>query len=207
MSGPTRDFWEERFVAGRTPWDRGARNPQLERWIASGELEPCRILVPGCGSGHEVAVLAQKGFEVTALDYAPAALALTRERLAGAKARATLIQADALEWRAPALFDAIYEQTCLCAIHPDYWLRYAEQLAGWLSPAGQLFALFMQVLRPGSTEGRIEGPPYHCDINAMRALFPEARWSWPPPPYARVPHSGSWWELAVVLAQGKERGA
>lgn len=201
MAGPTRAFWQERFVEGRTPWERGAPNPQLARWIDSGELAPCRILVPGCGSGHEVAVLARRGFEVTALDYAPAALALTRQRLAECNAEATLVEADALEWRSPARFDAIYEQTCLCAIHPDQWLRYAGQLDAWLAPDGRLFALFMQVPRPGAAEGRIEGPPYHCDINAMRALLPEARWSWPPPPYVRVPHSGNWSELAVVLAR------
>ena len=200
MKGPTRAFWQERFVEARTPWDRGAANPQLARWIDSGVLAPCRILVPGCGSGHEVAALARQGFEVTGLDYAPAALTHTRRRLDEHRAEATLVEADALEWRAPAHFDAIYEQTCLCAIHPDHWLRYAEQLAGWLRPDGRLFALFMQVPRPGAAEGRIEGPPYHCDINAMRALFPEPRWSWPPPPYERVPHPENWFELAVVLA-------
>ncbi len=201
MAGPTRAFWQERFVDGRTPWDRGEPNPHLAHWIDSGELSACRILIPGCGGGHEVAVLARRGFEVTALDYAPAAVALTRRRLAECNAEATLVEADALEWRSPAPFDAIYEQTCLCALHPDQWLRYAEQLAAWLVPGGRLFALFMQVDRPGAVEGRIEGPPYHCDINAMRALLPEARWSWPAPPYDRVPHPGNWFELAVVLAR------
>jgi len=200
MTGPDREFWQERFLASNTPWDRGAPNPQLVRWLESGSLAPCRILVPGCGSGHEVAMLAQKGFEVTALDYAPAALALTRERLDRAKAQARLVEADALAWETPARFDAIYEQTCLCALHPDHWLRYAAQLEAWLAPGGRLYALYMQVLRPASAEGFIEGPPYHCDMNAMRALFPEAKWIWPAPPYPRVPHSSSWAELGVVLA-------
>jgi SAM-dependent methyltransferase len=199
MTGPVREFWQERFLSQRTPWDRGAPNPQLRVWLDSKELTPCRIVVPGCGSGHEVAVLAQRGFDVTALDYAPAAIALTRERLDRANARATLVEADALVWKAPAPFDAIYEQTCLCAVHPDRWRRYAERLETWLAPGGRMFALLMQVLRPGAADGRIEGPPYHCDINAMRALFTEAKWDWPAPPYPRVPHSGTWAELAVVL--------
>jgi SAM-dependent methyltransferase len=202
MTGPTSEFWQDRFVAHNTPWDRGAPNPQLAAWLDSKALEPCRILVPGCGSGHEVAVLAQRGFDVTALDYAPAAIALTKERIERDGARATLVEADALTWQAPARFDAIYEQTCLCALHPDRWRRYADRLAEWLAPRGSLFALFMQVSRPGATEGLIEGPPYHCDINAMRALFPEAQWGWPAPPYARVPHPrNKWTELAVVLAR------
>jgi len=204
MAGPTRDFWQERFAANDTPWDRGDASPQLAAWLASGELTPCRILVPGCGGGHEVAVLARAGFDVTALDYAPAAIALTRGRLASANLRATLVQADALEWLPATFFDAIYEQTCLCALHPDQWRIYADRVDAWLAPQGRLYALFMQVMRPGAAEGRVEGPPYHCDVNAMRALFPASRWEWPPPPYARVPHPRGWAELAVVLAHRGE---
>ena len=199
MSGPTREFWQQRFLAENMPWDRGAPNPQLGAWLDSGALAPCRVLVPGCGSGHEVAALARNGFEVTALDYAPAAIALTRDRLERAGVSATLIEADALAWQAPTPFDAIYEQTCLCALHPDHWRRSAAQLDAWLAPGARLFALLMQVSRPGAAEGRIEGPPYHCDINAVRALFPETQWEWPAPPYPRVPHAGTWAELAVVL--------
>jgi methyl halide transferase len=205
MTGPTREFWQERFVSQKMPWDRGGPNPQLDRWLESKALTPCRILVPGCGTGHEVAGLAQRGFDVTALDYAPAAIALTRERLESVGARATLVEADALDWQAPVPFDAVYEQTCLCALHPEYWRRYAGSLARWLAPGGRLYALFMQVVRPGAAEGRVEGPPYHCDINAMRALFSEDDWEWPAPPYVRVPHSPAWQELALVLGRRAAR--
>lgn len=199
MAGPTKEFWNERFAASQTPWDRGAPNPQLGAWLASGELRACRILVPGCGAGHEVAALAAAGFDVTALDYAKEAVDRTRARLASGNLAATVVQADALEWQPPAPFEAIYEQTCLCALYPDDWRRYADQLHGWLAPAGRLFALFVQYARPGAAEGRIEGPPYHCDINAMRALFPEGRWAWPKPPYPRTTHPRGLAELAAVL--------
>lgn len=199
MTGPTREFWEQRFAAGDTPWDRGASSPQLAAWIASGALKPCRILVPGCGSGYEVADLALAGFEVTGLDYADAAIARTHSRLKDKEVDATLVQADALKWRPGRPFDAVYEQTCLCALYPDQWLAYAEQLHRWIEPGGTLFALFVQWLRPGAAEGSIQGPPYHCDINAMRALFPEPRWGWPKPPYPRTTHPKGLAELAVVL--------
>ena len=96
MAGPTREFWEQRFATGETPWDRGEANPQLGAWIAAGALKPCRILVPGCGSGYEVAEFAMAGFEVTALDYASEAIGRTRQRRKAAGARATLVEADAL---------------------------------------------------------------------------------------------------------------
>jgi SAM-dependent methyltransferase len=199
MPGPTREFWEQRFAAGNTPWDRGEANPQLGAWLAQGALKPCRILIPGCGSGYEAAALAKAGFEVTALDYAPVAIERTRKLLDAARLRATLVEADALAWRPPRTFDAIYEQTCLCALYPDQWRAYADQLHRWLAPGGRLFALFVQFARPGSADGAVEGPPYHCDINAMRALFPEPLWAWPKPPYPRTTHPAKLAELAVIL--------
>jgi SAM-dependent methyltransferase len=199
VAGPTRNFWDQRFAEGDTPWDRGAANPQLGIWLLVGALKPCRILVPGCGSGYEVAVLAQEGFDVTALDYSPEAIARTRKRLGDESLKATLVEADALAWQPDKPFDAIYEQTCLCALYPDQWRDYADQLHRWLTPGGKLFALFVQLLRPGAADGAIEGPPYHCDINAMRALFPDPLWSWPKPPYPRTNHPRGLAELAAIL--------
>lgn len=199
MAGPTKEFWEQRFAAGETPWDRGDANPQLGTWLAAGALKPCRILVPGCGAGYEVAVLAQAGFDVTALDYSTEAIVRTRKNLEKAGLKATVVEADALAWQPGKPFDAIYEQTCLCALYPDQWRDYADQLHRWLVPSGNLFALFVQFLRPGAADGKIEGPPYHCDINAMRALFPQPRWAWPKPPYPRTTHPRGLAELAAIL--------
>ena len=199
MAGPTREFWEKRFTEGNMPWDRGEASPQLGAWLAAGALKPCRILVPGCGSGYEVAALAAAGFEVTALDYAPVAIERTRKLLEAGKLKAELFEADALAWQPARAFDAIYEQTCLCALYPDQWRAYADQVHRWLVPSGRLYALFVQMLRPGAAEGAIQGPPYHCDINGMRALFPEPLWSWPKPPYPRTTHPRGLDELAVIL--------
>lgn len=202
MAGPDLAFWQQRFEAGQTPWDRGVVNPQLLAWLDAGALEPCRILVPGCGSGHEVLELARRGFDVVALDFAPAAVQRVHEGLAGlgeAGARASAVCADALQWQPDAPFDAVYEQTCLCSIYPDHWVRYAQQLHDWLKPGGRLFALFVQVLRPGAAEGFIQGPPYHCDIHGMRALLDADRWQWPKPRYPRVEQPSGAAELAVVL--------
>jgi hypothetical protein len=68
------------------------------------------------------------------------------------------------------LFDAVYDQTCLCALPPPLWPAYEAQLRRWLRPGGALFMLFMQTGRDG-------GPPFDCPIPAMRTLF--GRWDWP----------------------------
>lgn len=201
MAGPTREFWQTRFESRHTPWDRASASPQLRVWLSAELTAPTRIAVPGCGSGWEVAELAAAGHEVTALDYADAAVQRTRSLLAERAQTARVEQADVLQWQPVEPFDAIYEQTCLCALHPDQWTGYAAQLHRWLRPGGRLLALFMQTLRTGAADGLIEGPPYHCDIHAMRALFHEPQWQWARPPYPRVPHPMGVAELAVVLVR------
>ena len=183
---------------GQTPWDRGGAHPQLLAWLEQGLITVGQtITIPGCGRGHELLALGQAGIAAIGLDYAPAAVALARERLGALPG--TVEQADVLSWQPAAPLDIVYEQTCLCALHPDHWRRYADQLQGWIKPGGLLLALFMQARRDNASVGIVEGPPYHGDINAMRTLFPADRWDWPAPPYAAVPHDQGWAELAVVL--------
>lgn len=202
MSGPDLDFWQQRFERGETPWDRGAPGPQIARWLGDGVIAAGqRVLVPGCGSGHDVLALARAGCDVTALDLAPAALALTRRRLEEAGHAAALVQGDALQWQPAQPFDAVYEQTCWCALHPDHWSAYAAQLQRWVRPGGRVLLLAMQCRRDGAAQGRVEGPPYHMDVNAVRALAPASAWQWPAPPYAPVPHPRGWVELAIVLTR------
>jgi 2-polyprenyl-3-methyl-5-hydroxy-6-metoxy-1,4-benzoquinol methylase len=70
MDADTASFWEEKYRADLTAWDRGGVSPALEHWLAEGALKPGRILIPGCGYGHEVLALARRGFEVWGLDIA-----------------------------------------------------------------------------------------------------------------------------------------
>lgn len=201
-AGPTTEFWQQRFESGQTPWDRGGPHPQLMHWLSEGRWPAGQqVLVPGCGRGHELLALAAAGVHATGLDYAPAAVASAREALAAAGLQAAVEQADVLQWRPLTPVPAVYEQTCLCALHPDHWQAYAAQVRRWLRPGGQLFALFMQARRDSASQGVVEGPPYHCDINAMRALFPLSAWDWPTPPYRAVAHGQGWVELAVVLTR------
>ena len=105
-----------------------------------------------------------------------------------------VVQADLLWWTPAEPFDAIYEQTCLCALDPADWREYARRLAGWLSPGGRLFALFMQTGKEG-------GPPYHCAMPAMRELFADDDWQWPASHPFEIPHPTGLTELACVLTR------
>lgn len=198
--GPTREFWEERYLTRQTGWDRGQAGPQLATWLAAGEFKAgSRVAVPGCGRGWEVVALARHGVETIGIDYSPQAVAQVRDLLGQEALQAQIIEADVTHWRPTHAVDAIYEQTCLCALHPDLWVAYASNLATWLSPGGRLYALFLQRPTAEAAQGFVVGPPYHCDIHALRALFPARDWNWPKPPYLQVPHPAGFSELGLIL--------
>lgn len=188
----TAVFWDEKYQSGATAWDRGRASPALEHWLDEGRLKPCRILIPGCGYGHELLELARRGFEVWGLDIAPTPLQQVRERLAQAGLTAHLVEGDVRDWQPERPFDAVYEQTCLCALVPADWPRYEAQLYRWLRPGGRLFALLMQTDRPG-------GPPYHCGLEGMRELFSSERWRWQSLNPHPVPHPTGFFEYAAIL--------
>ncbi|MBV9736027.1 MAG: methyltransferase domain-containing protein [Acidisphaera sp.] len=192
MSDPSSSAldWESRYQEGRTGWERPAANPAFLAWRTSGALSPCRILVPGAGRSAEPEALAEAGFSVVVVDAAESAVAAQRTRLAAHAAE--IVRADLLAWEPERPFDAIYDQTCLCALPPAVLPAYAERLHRWLRPGGTLFVLFMQT-------GRDDGPPFHCDLDAMRRLFPAPLWQWPDALPETVPHPFGFAEQPAAL--------
>jgi hypothetical protein len=189
-------YWENRYANGQTGWDRGDVHPALHDWLASGELQPCDIVVPGCGHGHEVVELVRSGFEVTAIDFADSPVNSLRTRLASLKFSAKVYRDDVFQFKPRKHFDAVYEQTCLCAIEPSTRFEYEKQMFDWLEPGGRFFALFMQNAN-STTE-----PPFHCDTDDMKRVFAVDRWDWPTPPLQRYEHpSGKVHEFAAVLTR------
>lgn len=184
--------WEQRYSQGRTAWDRGQVSPALDHWLGTGQVPHGRVLVPGCGHGHEVAALVRAGCQVTAVDIASQPVLRLMGELSELGLHAHILQADLLQWQPAEPFDAVYEQTCLCAIDPAHWRDYEQHLAGWLVPGGTLLALFMQT-------GRAGGPPFDCPLPDMRTLFDEARWVWPDTPPLEVPHPNGFVEKGYVL--------
>jgi cyclopropane fatty-acyl-phospholipid synthase-like methyltransferase len=139
--------------------------------------------------------LAAAGYQVTALDYAAAAVAHLQTELAKAHLSAEVVAQDVLSFCTDEPFAAIYEQTCLCAIQPTLWSRYAERLYQLLTDQGRLCILFMQ-------SHTAHGPPFHCELAQMQTLFPASRWDWRGEP-TRVEHPLGLYELACVLEKRK----
>lgn len=74
-----KTFYEVVYRYFRAPWDIGAR-AELVSLVEGGRIEPCKAIDLGCGAGANAIYLAQKGFEVTGVDYANAAIETARRR-------------------------------------------------------------------------------------------------------------------------------
>lgn len=174
--------WEARFRAGDAPWERVGVHPALADWADAGAFKQVsRMLVPGCGRGAEPEAFAWLGVAVTGVDIAPSAIDWQRTRFAQENLAGDFVTADALAFRPDMPFEAVWEQTFLCAIHPRLRADWEAMAHASLKPGGLLFALFMQKDEPG-------GPPYGCALDVMRALLPDTRWIWPETPLTAYPH-------------------
>jgi len=96
MPGPDIPFWQDRYLSHQTPWDDGADDPELVARLSNGTLgaQDALVLVPGCGTGRDLMLLASRGTAVTGIGGGPA-LPLRHQRDARA------LQLGPLVWPKP----------------------------------------------------------------------------------------------------------
>lgn len=151
MNEPDARFWDERYAAGRIPWDQ-PKPPRVFMNFLTRHRHAGRALVPGCGSGYEVCALHKSGWKTVGIDYSPAAIARAQTILGPLS---ELVQHGDFFAQAPRLgiFDLVYERTFLCALSPDWRQAYGQRMAELIAPGGVLCGFFFF----GPEE---EPPPY-----------------------------------------------
>lgn len=112
MANVDRD-WNARYETGDLPWDSGLASRELQRVLEEQGMAPCRALELGCGTGTNAIELARRGFDVTAVDCAPRALEIAREKAAAAGVRVNWILADVQNFGAGLPpFDFVFDRGC-----------------------------------------------------------------------------------------------
>lgn len=137
--------WEAIYQADDAGWDLGEASPALVHLLSRAELHKpgARILVPGCGTGHDVVALAAAGYEAIGMDFAPSAVVAAQQR----GDHFNIIQADALaedNGIADHDLDLIFEHTFFCALQPPQRTAYAQSFARMLKTNGEVWALSMR---------------------------------------------------------------
>lgn len=161
--------WEQRYKGGETHWDKGEATPCLLQWLesetASG-LTRGRVLVPGCGFGHDVRAWARAGFRAVGLDIAPSAVTGAREQTPAELSNASIfMEGDFLNDDPDEPYDFLFEHTCFCAIDPAQRDAYAAAVARWLRSGGQFLAVHY-MLPPDE-----DGPPFGTNREEILERF------------------------------------
>ena len=158
--------WQRRYEQNDTPWDKGSPAPALATFLRERQLSG-RVLVPGCGRGHEVRLLgSQPGVSAVGLDLSPTAVEQARELSAG-MAGVEFVLGDFfnLPPEMENAFDWIVEHTCFCAIEPHQRPGYVDAAVSALRSNGKIFAIFY--IDPSSEEP----PPFRISKEELSALF------------------------------------
>ena len=162
------EFWESRYSNDTTPWDLSGPTPTLVNLVEEGVLAPpARVILLGCGRGHDAVFLADRGFDVTAVDFAPSAAAEVRNLAAQEGVPLTVLETDFFELpdTCDEAFDYVYEYTSYCAIRPERREEYVDLLYRILKPGGLLVGLFFPA------DGRSGGPPFAVSIDEIHQRF------------------------------------
>ncbi|MCL4790845.1 MAG: methyltransferase domain-containing protein [Gammaproteobacteria bacterium] len=119
--------------------------------------KPGRALDIGCGAGTDSVYLAQRGWEVTALDFIPKALEFTQARAREAGVDVQPVEADITAWRAEQPFDLVLDHGLLHNLDPLRHAAYRETVLHALADDGDFILLHWHPLFPGQGNGKM-GP-------------------------------------------------
>ena len=144
-----RRFLFQYLYFGKPPWDTGISPPELLDFIKN-HGPGCAIDI-GCGTGTNVISLANAGWKVTGVDFAPRAIKLARQKAGRAGVEAKFFVRDATNLRGiSGPFDLSFDLGCFHGIPQEGKKKYLEQLDNLLVPGGSW--LLYAFLKPDATQ-------------------------------------------------------
>lgn len=164
-------FWDSMYREGKMPWDLKGPAPALEEFLNSPYAVPAgKVIVLGCGSGHDCIPFTSRNFQVTGVDFAAGAIKSTYEKYLQAGVAGTngfLLQRDLFDIHEyDKYFDYVFEHNCFSSIAPHRRRTYAHTVKDLLKPNGKLLAIWWLLDRPG-------GPPFSVSKDELFSLFGE----------------------------------
>jgi SAM-dependent methyltransferase len=149
------EFWEDFYAAGKAPWS-GNPNPLVVR--EAEQLPPGNALDLGCGQGDDAIWLARRGWTVTGVDIAAAALVRAAQRAEAAGV-------DTITWQqhdlAATFPEGSFDLVTAAYLHSPVELPRSEILrraAAVVAPGGTLLIVGHAGFPPGSGHDHMEMP-------------------------------------------------
>lgn len=122
------------------PFDAGPRD-ELVGLVETGRIKPGRAIDLGSGTASNAIYLAQHGFDVTGVDYAPAAIEMGHLRAGEAEVEVTFIEDDLTDLQhLTGTFDLLVDYGCLHSFSHKSRSLYVKNTLP-LTHQGSLFLL------------------------------------------------------------------
>lgn len=133
------EYWSQRYENQQHGWDLGQVSPPIKAYIDQLTDRNLKILIPGCGSGHEGSYLWKEGFtNVHVLDFSELPLEMFMSNNPDFP-KDQIHCADFFQHEGK--YDLIIEQTLFCALDPNLRSIYGKKVASLLKPGGKLVGL------------------------------------------------------------------
>jgi SAM-dependent methyltransferase len=177
----SRDYWEAHWHrADADGHESGDLRPNPYVVSETADLAAATALDAGCGTGAEAVWLAERGWQVTAVDISETALAKAADRAAeaGASDRVALVGADLTSWKPDRRFDLVVTSYA----HPVMpQLAFYRRISDWVADAGTVLIVghLQDPVAAGSgSPGRHEHPPTEAAVTLadVLACFEPAEW-------------------------------
>ncbi len=168
--GPPRTErdWEAMYATNAVegmPWFHEGLDPDVDRALDQLGIARGRFLDLGTGPGTQAIEMAGRGFEVTASDLSPSAVAKASARAARQGAHVHFLADDILATKLHGPFDLVLDRGCFHVFGPDRRAEYVATVARLVAPGGHLFLKTFSSNQPG-TEG-----PHRFTPEMIRAAF------------------------------------
>ena len=123
------------------PWDIGPRQELIDV-VESGRVKPCRTIYLGSGTAKNAIYMAERGFDVTAVDYSDSAIELGRKRAQAAGVEINFVIDDLTNLRhISGTYDFLVDFGTFDDLKPENRDHYMENILP-LSNPGSLFFLW-----------------------------------------------------------------
>jgi SAM-dependent methyltransferase len=132
-----KTFYDLWYRFGTPPWVGQARS-ELVKLVESGDLQPGRAIDLGCGEGDNAIFLAQHGFQVTAVDFSPAAIAKARAKVRAAGTDVDFVIDDLTRLaRIEGKFDLLVDYGTFDDLSTKDRAAYVDQVASLAKPGAR----------------------------------------------------------------------
>jgi SAM-dependent methyltransferase len=133
-------FFRKAYETGEHGWPVEGPTPQVTTLVERlGHGSGKKALDLGCGEGRHTILLAERGYDVVALDIEPLAVRKAATFVTRAGASAHFVTGDALNLPfRPGYFDIVLDYGCFHHVVTRDWPRYRREVCRVLRPGGHL---------------------------------------------------------------------